>query len=287
VLTPFLNIADGALGGQHPRKDAWEALWQGQETLPGVVEEDYAPPVPPRQEFYPEHLMPEGLDPEDVLYREVRRSEFSTGTNRYYDEVALEPRLTDPPEIPDTGGWIQIGGDHDPVAGAIIAKGNGHSIEVRRIESYAEHIGREALERDEPFFYNEMYLDEADLDFDADPDKWSGFCNEILYGQDWDLEDCANETSTMYRAEYLIHEGGGDQGSGYSDDVLPVDPSAIEWHASDGASGWREADREHKAGHLRAQRAQRQDDHDRRSRPPKEHTFDPGPTLKIPYSWKA
>lgn len=117
--------------------------------------------------------------------------------------------------------WRQIGGDMDPGSyGGVIARFDGDSVEIREIQPVREYVGEdEAKEVGFPFWSNEGYYDEDDLDPDRaemqSAMRSCGLDEEDLPSKKQDrlfaLAECALRYG--YRAE---------QGpSGWSKDVTP------------------------------------------------------------------
>jgi hypothetical protein len=133
-------------------------------------------------------------------------------------------------------GWVQVGGDVNPGShGATIAKADGRSIEIRRIDPVREHVGdREAVEIGHPFWSKDGYFDLSDLqpgarDVDSAMDS-SGLTDEIM-------RDLKPESRAMAIAQALLDYGRGDEGpSGWAKDVVP---ERVKWWSSKAPAGWR------------------------------------------------
>jgi hypothetical protein len=133
-------------------------------------------------------------------------------------------------------GWTQVGGDMNPgTYGAVIAKANGQTIEIRRIDPVREHIGdRDAAEVGFPFWTKDGYFDLDDLAPDSKDVKsardYAGLTDEIL-------RDLKPESRAMAIAEALLDYGRGDPGpSGWAKDVVP---DRVQWWGTKRPQGWR------------------------------------------------
>jgi hypothetical protein len=129
-------------------------------------------------------------------------------------------------EIP-TMGWEQIGGDVDPGAhGGIIATGDGHAIELLKIQPVREYVGdKEAAEVGFPFWTRTAYFDMSDLDL-KNNDVQSAMQS---VGLNLDaLEDMKPTQRALALAEALLQWGRGDEGeAGWSDDIGI--PTHVKW----------------------------------------------------------
>ena len=129
--------------------------------------------------------------------------------------------------IPTIPMWEQVGGDMSPGAyGAILAKSDGHSIEMLEIQPVREHVGdEEAKDIGFPFWSKEAYFDLNDLDPKSDDVR------SALQSIGMELstleEDYTPEQRAMVIAEALLGWGRGDEGtSGWSKDVVP---DQVKW----------------------------------------------------------
>ena len=123
--------------------------------------------------------------------------------------------------IPNMPQWEQIGGDMDPGKyGGTIARGDGRSIELLKIQPVREHIGdKEAAEVGYPFWTREAYFDLDDLDPSRDA------VQSALDTIGMDLrtleEDFTPTQRAIVIAEALLDYGEGDEGPhGWSEDIL-------------------------------------------------------------------
>jgi hypothetical protein len=139
-------------------------------------------------------------------------------------------------------GWVQVGGDMDPgTYGGTIAKADGRSIELLKIQPVREYIGdREAVEVGHPFWTREGYFDADDLRLDREDVK-SALSS---YGHDTDekriafLRELEPESRAMVIAEALLDYGRGDEGSsGWAKDILG--DRRVKWWGSKQPRGWR------------------------------------------------
>ncbi len=126
-------------------------------------------------------------------------------------------------EIPSFD-WRQVGGDVNAgTYGATIARADGSTIELRKIQPVREYVGdSEAVEVGFPFWTRDGWFDESNLRLDND-DVQSAIA---LYG--WDEDDTLENLQPTERAiaiaEALLDYGVGDEGpAGWSDDVVPGD----------------------------------------------------------------
>ena len=133
-------------------------------------------------------------------------------------------------------GWTQVGGDMNPGAhGAVIARADGTSIEIRRIDPTRSAVGdREAAEAGFPFWSKDGYFDLDDLQPTArdvqSARDYSGLTDEIL-------ADLKPESRAMAIAEALLDYGRGDIGpSGWAKDVVP---DRVKWWGTKRPQGWR------------------------------------------------
>lgn len=156
-------------------------------------------------------------------------------------------------------GWVQVGGDMNPgTYGGTIAKADGSSIELLKIQPVREYVGDvEAIAVGHPFWTREGYFTIDDLDLDNSDVK------SAL--ESWDLTrekllELKPESRAMAIAEALLDWGRGDEGpSGWAKDVVP---GPVKWWGSKRAQGWRyleDEDREFRqllreAGGVRVQR---------------------------------
>ena len=129
--------------------------------------------------------------------------------------------------IPTIPMWEQVGGDMSPGAyGAILAKSDGHSIELLEIQPVREHVGdSEAKEVGFPFWSKEAYFDLDDLD--PKKDDVQSALQSIGMELSTLEEDYTPEQRAMVIAEALLGWGRGDEGtSGWSKDVVP---DQVKW----------------------------------------------------------
>lgn len=132
-------------------------------------------------------------------------------------------------------GWTQIGGDMNPGAhGGTIAKGDGHSLELRKIQPTREYVGDdEALEVGFPFWSRDAYFTIEDLDPAQNPElaramQSSGLTYETL-------ADIAPKQRALALAEALLDYGRGDEGpAGWAKDVVP---GRVKWWGGKRAVG--------------------------------------------------
>ena len=141
--------------------------------------------------------------------------------------------------IPEPHGWIQIGGDMDPSKyGGTIAKSDGTSIELIKIQPVREYVGdREAVDVGHPFWTREGYFDLDDLQLDARDVKSarssSGLNDDIL-------REASPERRALIIAEALLDYGRGDEGSGgWAKDVIPAGERVRWWASKKQPQGWR------------------------------------------------
>lgn len=139
-------------------------------------------------------------------------------------------------------GWVQVGGDMNPgTYGGTIAKADGSSIELLKIQPVREYVGdREAIDVGHPFWTREGYFTIDDLRLDHDDVK-SALSS---YGHDTDakrvefLSTLKPESRAMIIAEALLDYGRGDEGpSGWAQDILG--DRRVKWWGSKRAQGWR------------------------------------------------
>ncbi len=131
-------------------------------------------------------------------------------------------------------GWVQVGGDVNPGShGATIAKADGRSIEIRRIDPVREHVGdREAVEVGFPFWSKDGYFDIHDL---TSPEAMSARHSSDLTNEM--LSELKPESRAMAIAQALLDYGRGDPGpSGWAKDVVP---ERVKWWSSKAPAGWR------------------------------------------------
>lgn len=133
-------------------------------------------------------------------------------------------------------GWTQIGGNRDPgTFGGTIAKADGRSIEILKIQPVREYVGdAEAAEVGFPFWTKEAYFDRDDLDLSNEHVQ-----SALEYvGLDRDaLEALRPESRAMVIAEALLDYGMDEEGpSGWAKDVVP---DRVQWWGSKRPSGWR------------------------------------------------
>jgi hypothetical protein len=129
--------------------------------------------------------------------------------------------------------WIQIGGDMSPSQyGAVIARRDGRSIELREIQPVREYMGDdEALEVGFPFWTKEAYYDPEDLDLK------NPHVQLALQSFGLGLEELQDiRDPEMAIAECLLRYGHGvDEGpSGWAKDVVP---GMVKWMSGKQA-GW-------------------------------------------------
>jgi hypothetical protein len=129
--------------------------------------------------------------------------------------------------IPVMPMWEQVGGDMSPGAyGAILAKSDGHSIELLEIQPVREHVGDgEAKDIGFPFWSKEAYFDLDDLNPKSDD------VQSALQSIGMELstleDDFTPEQRAMVIAEALLGWGRGDEGEGgWSKDVVP---EQVKW----------------------------------------------------------
>jgi hypothetical protein len=135
-------------------------------------------------------------------------------------------------------GWVQVGGDMSPgTYGGTIAKADGHSIELLKIQPVREYVGdAEAVEVGHPFWTREGWFDLDDLQLDRDEVKSAlqtvGLTTEKLL-------TLQPESRAMAIAEALLDYGRGDEGpSGWAKDVIP-EGARVKWWGSKRPQGWR------------------------------------------------
>ena len=124
--------------------------------------------------------------------------------------------------------WEQIGGDMDPgTYGGTIAKGDGNSIELIKIQPVREYVGdKEAAEVGFPFWTREAYFDADDLDPKREDVRSA--LNSIGMELTTLEEDCTPEQRAVIIAEALLDYGRADEGpSGWSGDINI--PAKVKW----------------------------------------------------------
>ena len=129
--------------------------------------------------------------------------------------------------IPTLPMWEQVGGDMSPGAyGAILAKADGHSIELLEIQPVREHMGDgEAADVGFPFWTKEAYFDLDDLD-PKSKDVQSAL-QSIGMEMTTLEDDYTPEQRAMVIAEALLGWGRGDEGQGgWSKNVVP---DQVKW----------------------------------------------------------
>jgi hypothetical protein len=129
--------------------------------------------------------------------------------------------------IPEMPIWEQIGGDMDPGAyGCTLAKSDGISIELIKIQPVREYIGdEEATDVGYPFWTKEAYFDLDDLN-PSNEDVKSALDS---IGMDLDTlkKDFTPTQRAIVIAEALLDYGRADEGeSGWSEDVVP---DKVKW----------------------------------------------------------
>ncbi|MFQ5339950.1 MAG: hypothetical protein ACE5F6_00230 [Anaerolineae bacterium] len=140
-------------------------------------------------------------------------------------------------------GWTQVGGDMNPgTYGGTIAKADGSSIELLKIQPVREYVGdREAVEVGYPFWTQEGYFTIDDLSLD------NGYVKSALsfWGYDTDanrerfLYELKPESRAMVIAEALLDYGRGDEGpSGWAQDIIPAG-ERVNWWGIKRPKGWR------------------------------------------------
>lgn len=133
-------------------------------------------------------------------------------------------------------GWVQVGGDVNPgTYGGTIAKADGRSIELLKIQPVREHVGdAAAVEVGFPFWTREGYFDINDLDLNS---KEVQSALETVGLTDETLEELRPESRAMAIAEALLDYGRGDEGpSGWAEDIVP---GRVKWWGSKRPAGWR------------------------------------------------
>lgn len=134
-------------------------------------------------------------------------------------------------------GWVQVGGDMDPgTHGGVIARADGHSIEIREIQPVREFVGDdEALEVGFPFWSKDGHYDLDDLSL-SDENVQSAMRSHDMTLEG--LRELKPESRAMAIAEMLLmHGSGSDEGpSGWAKDVVP---GKVKWWGSKNPAGWR------------------------------------------------
>jgi hypothetical protein len=127
-----------------------------------------------------------------------------------------------------TMDWEQIGGDMDPgTYGGTIATGDGHTIELIKIQPVREHVGdKEAAEVGFPFWTREASFDASDLDpNDKEVQSALDFIGMKLETLEADFTPTQR---ALVIAEALLDYGHADEGpSGWSGDIGI--PDKVKW----------------------------------------------------------
>lgn len=129
--------------------------------------------------------------------------------------------------IPDMG-WEQIGGDMDPgTYGGTIASGDGHNLELIKIQPVREYVGdKEAADVGFPFWTRVASFDAADLD-PRKADVKSAL-DSIGMSLETLEDDFKPEQRAIVIAEALLDYGRADEGdAGWSGDIGI--PEKVKW----------------------------------------------------------
>lgn len=127
-----------------------------------------------------------------------------------------------------TMDWEQIGGDMDPgTYGGTIATGDGHTIELLKIQPVREHVGdKEAADVGFPFWTRGASFDASDLD-PSDKDVKSAL-DSIGMELDTLEADFTPTQRALVIAEALLDYGRADEGpAGWSGDIGI--PDKVKW----------------------------------------------------------
>jgi len=127
-----------------------------------------------------------------------------------------------------TMDWEQIGGDMDPgTYGGTIATGDGHTIELIKIQPVREHVGdKEAAEVGFPFWTREASFYASDLDPSNEDVK--GALQYIGMDLDTLEADFTPTQRAMVISEALLDYGRADEGpAGWSGDIGI--PDKVKW----------------------------------------------------------
>ncbi len=125
-------------------------------------------------------------------------------------------------------GWEQIGGDMDPgTYGGTIATGDGHSLDLTKIQPVREYVGDdEARDVGFPFWTREASFDAADLDL-SNEDVQSAL-ESIGMSEETLEKDFEPTQRAVVIAEALLDYGLADEGpSGWSEDIGI--PDGVKW----------------------------------------------------------
>ena len=144
----------------------------------------------------------------------------------------IEPGVEPMEIVIPTMGWEQINGDMDPGAyGGTIATGDGHAIELIKIQPVREYVGDdEAKDTGFPFWTKTAYFDLADLEPRDNEDVKSAMS---YVGLDLNaLEDMEPTQRALALADALLDYGRGDEGpAGWSLDIGI--PDKVKWMNGD------------------------------------------------------
>jgi len=124
-------------------------------------------------------------------------------------------------QIPKMPQWEQIGGDMSPgTYGATIARGDGSSIELLKIQPVREYVGdKEAADVGFPFWTREAYYDLDDLD-PSHADVQSALDSIGMNMKTLEADFTPTQRAIVI-AEALLDYGKADEGPhGWSDDIL-------------------------------------------------------------------
>lgn len=126
--------------------------------------------------------------------------------------------------IPDMPMWEQIDGDMDPgTYGGTIARGDGSSLELLKIQPVREYVGdKEASDVGFPFWTREGYFTLDDLDLkDKDVQSAMKFIGLDDAEQFRFFEEATPEQRALMLANALLDYGKADEGpAGWSDDII-------------------------------------------------------------------
>jgi hypothetical protein len=129
-----------------------------------------------------------------------------------------------------TMGWEQIDGDMDPgTYGGTIARGDGHTLELLKIQPVREYVGDdEARDVGFPFWTREASFDESDLD----PGKKDVQSAMQSIGIDADyLRDITPTQRALTLASALLDYGRAEEGpAGWSKDIIH---EPVKWQYGD------------------------------------------------------
>ena len=137
-------------------------------------------------------------------------------------------------------GWQQIDGDMNPGSyGGTIATGNGHAIELLKIQPTREYVGDgEAADLGFPFWSREGYFDLDDLDPDGPNAKEIKSALGSWGQTPQDLLEMEPDKRALVVASALLDYGRGDEGpAGWAKDI--IGNRRVKWWGSKGAQGWR------------------------------------------------